>query len=71
MPMKIIVKYHPLISKNNSVLSLKWRKKINQILVGTTDGYINIYFSRRRISNGGIINSIFKRPKKYKEKQDI
>ena len=63
MPMKIIVKYHPLISKNNSVLSLKWRKKINQILVGTTDGYINIYIFPPHISNGSIINSIFKRPK--------
>ena len=59
------------ISPNNSVISLKWRKKINQILVGTTDGYINIYFSPPNISNGGIINSIFKRPKEYKEKQDI
>ena len=46
-------------------------KKINQILVGTTDGYVNIYFSPPNISNGGIINSIFKRPKEYKEKQDI
>jgi WD40 repeat protein len=59
------------ISPNNSVISLKWRKKINQILVGTTDGYVNIYFSPPNISNGGIINSIFKRPKEYKEKQDI
>ena len=59
------------ISPNNSVISLKWRKKINQILVGTTDGYINIYFSPPNISNGGIINSIFKRPKEYKEQQDI
>ena len=59
------------ISPNNSVISLKWRKKINQILVGTTDGYINIYFSPPNISNGGIINSIFKRPKEYKEKLDI
>ena len=59
------------ISPNNSVISLKWRKKINQILVGTSDGYTNIYFSPPNISNGGIINSIFKRPKEYKEKQDI
>ena len=59
------------ISPNNSVISVKWRKKINQILVGTTDGYINIYFSPPPISKNGIINSIFKKPKEYKEKQDI
>ena len=51
------------ILPNSSVISLKWRKKINQILVGTTDGYVNIYFSPPNISNGGIINSIFKRSK--------
>ena len=59
------------ISPNNSVISVKWKKKINQILVGTTDGFANIYFSPPPISNNGIINSIFKRPKEYKEKQDI
>ena len=59
------------ILPNSSVISLKWRKKINQILVGTDNGYINIYFSPPNVSNGGIINSIFKRPKEYKEKQDL
>ena len=59
------------ISPNNSVISVKWKKKINQIFVGTTDGYVNIYFSPPPISKNGIINSIFKRPKEYKEKQDI
>ena len=59
------------ISPNNSVISVKWRKKINQILVGTSDGFVNIYFSPPPISKDGIINSIFKRPKEYKEKQDI
>ena len=46
-------------------------KKKNQILVGTSDGFVNIYFSPPPISRDGIINSIFKRPKEYKEKQDI
>ena len=59
------------ISPNNSVISVKWKKKINQILVGTSDGYANIYFAPPPISKNGIINSIFKRPKEYKEKQDI
>ena len=59
------------ISPNNSVISVKWRKKINQILVGTSDGLVNIYFSPPPISKDGIINSIFKKPKEYKERQDI
>ena len=59
------------IAPNNSVVSVKWKKKINQILVGTTDGFVNIYFSPPPISKNGIINSIFKRPKEYKEQQDI
>ena len=59
------------IAENSSVISLKWKSKVNQIFVGTSDGYVNIYFSPPPISKGGIINSIFKKPKEYKEKQDI
>jgi WD40 repeat protein len=53
----------------NSLTSIVWNRKLNQIALGSTDGICRMYFNPE-LSNNGIVNTIYKKAR-TKEIDDI